>query len=137
MGYGVFYACSGLTSVSIGSGVTSIGINTFSDCSVLTSVTIGSNVNSIGQFAFQYCYILPSLTIPISVTSIGSYAFYGCNDLDTLYCYAARTSFDIAYAALFDTSSPFTIHARSGDTSWTAGIDTIGDVTVTVIKDLT
>jgi hypothetical protein len=34
------------------------------------------------------------------------------------------------------TASPFTIHARSGDTSWTNGSDTVANKTVTVIKDL-
>jgi hypothetical protein len=35
--------------------VTSIGINAFADCSGLTSVTIGNGVKSIGQLAFSYC----------------------------------------------------------------------------------
>jgi hypothetical protein len=136
MGSGAFYGCSGLTSVSIGNGVTSIGGSAFSGCTVLTSVTIGNSVTTIGDYAFQVCSNLPSLTIPISVTSIGSYAFYQCNDLINLNCYAARTSFNIAYGCLAGTGSPFIIHARSGDTSWSAGGDTIGGFAVTVIKDL-
>jgi len=131
-----FSNCSSLTSVTIGNSVTSIGSYAFQNCTILNSVTIGSGVTSIGNHAFLYCSDLTSVTIPISVTSIGSYAFYQCNDLHNLNCYAARTIFSSAYYCLQGTSQPFTIHAKSGDTSWTAGSDTIGGATVTVIKDL-
>ena len=47
-----FYNCSGLTSVTIGNGVTSIGNYAFSGCSGLTSVTIPDRVTSIGNYAF-------------------------------------------------------------------------------------
>ncbi len=47
------YCCSGLTSVTIGNGVTSIGYNAFYYCRGLTSVTIGSSVTSIGECAFS------------------------------------------------------------------------------------
>ena len=48
-----FYRCSGLTSVTIGNGVTSIG--GFEDCSSLTSVTIGNGVTFISSWAFYKC----------------------------------------------------------------------------------
>ena len=50
----------------------------FSDCSGLTSVTIPDGVTSIGNGVFSGCSGLTSITIPDSVTSIGSYAFYNC-----------------------------------------------------------
>jgi hypothetical protein len=131
-----FASCSSLTSVTIGNSVTSIGDYSFQHCTILNSVTIGNSVTSIGNHAFQYCSDLTSLTIPISTTSIGGYAFYQCNDLSNFNCYAARTIFSSAYYCLLGTSYPFTIHAKSGDTSWIAGSDTIGGNPVTVIKDL-
>ena len=79
-----FYACSGLTSVMIPSGVTSIGEHAFRDCRRLTSVTIPEGVASIGSFAFYGCSGLTSVTIPEGVTSIGSYAFYGCSGLTSV-----------------------------------------------------
>ena len=73
-----FSGCSGLTSLTIPSGVTSIGRFAFEGCSGLTSLTIPSGVTSIDGYAFSGCSGLTSLTIPSGVTSIGSYAFSGC-----------------------------------------------------------
>ena len=67
---------SGLTSVTICAG--SIGGEALSGCMNLTSVTLGSGVTSIGDYAFQYCYSLPSITIPDGVTSMGIGVFYEC-----------------------------------------------------------
>ena len=74
--YGAFYNCSGLTSVTIGNSVTSIGRDAFLKCSGLTSVTIGTGVTSIGSYAFLNCAGLTSITIPNNVTNIGYDAFY-------------------------------------------------------------
>ena len=82
--YGAFYNCSGLTSVTIGNGVTSIGSYAFYNCSGLTSITIRNGVTSIGERAFYGCTGLASVTIPGSVTSIGDYAFSGCSGLTSI-----------------------------------------------------
>ena len=84
LGDWAFYGCSGLTSLTIPSGVTSIGDKAFRGCSRLTSLTIPSGVTSIGDWAFSGCSGLTSLTLPSSVTSIGNYAFYGCSGLTSL-----------------------------------------------------
>ncbi|MBE6694860.1 MAG: leucine-rich repeat domain-containing protein [Ruminococcaceae bacterium] len=56
-----FSGCSGITSVTIGNGVTSIGSRAFEDCSGLTSVTISNGVTSIGSYAFDDCSGLTSI----------------------------------------------------------------------------
>ena len=92
LGDWAFYGCSGLTSLTIPSGVTSIGDKAFRGCSRLTSLTIPSSVTSIGDWAFGYCSELTSLPIPSSVTSIGNYAFYGCSGLTSLTLPSGVTS---------------------------------------------
>ena len=79
-----FQNCSELTSVTIPNSVTSIRFAAFESCTSLTSVTIGKSVTSIGNYAFRDCTSLTSVTIPNSVTSIGSFAFLSCNALTSV-----------------------------------------------------
>ena len=81
-----FSECTALTSVTIPSSVTSIGYGAFSECTALTSITIPSSVTSIGGLAFRRCFSLTSVTIPSSVTSIEDGAFLGCTNLTDIYC---------------------------------------------------
>ncbi len=62
--------------------VTEIKGEAFANCSGLTSVTIGENVRTIGKYAFENCIGLRGeLKIPNKVTSIGEYAFHWCSGL--------------------------------------------------------
>ena len=79
-----FCNCSGLTSITLPSGVTKIGNYAFCNCSGLTSITLPSGVTEISEGAFGNCSGLTSLTLPSGVTSIGNYAFYGCSVLTSL-----------------------------------------------------
>ena len=92
IGEDAFYGCSGLTSLTIPSSVTSIGENAFDGCSGLTSLTIPSSVTSIGESAFSGCSGLTSLTIPSSVTSIGESVFFGCSGLTSFTIPSSVTS---------------------------------------------
>ena len=70
-----------ITSVTIGDGVTSIGMCAFYSCTNLTSVSIPTSVTSIGMGAFSNCTNMASISIPASVTGIGNYAFNECSKL--------------------------------------------------------
>ena len=80
-----FYNCRGLTSVTIGNSVTSIGVRAFSGCNGLTSITIPDGVTSIGEDAFSYCYKLvevinkSSLNITKGNSDNGHIADYALN----------------------------------------------------------
>lgn len=52
--------------------LTRLNKGAFNGCSGLTSVTIPDGVTSIRERAFSGCISLTSITIPDSVTSIGS-----------------------------------------------------------------
>ena len=89
-----FWACSGLTSITIPNSVTSLGIFCFYDCSGLTSITIPNSVTSLGDECFWKCSSLTSITIPNSVTSLGSYCFRGCSSLERIEVDAANPVYD-------------------------------------------
>ncbi len=84
--HGAFSSCTGLTSVTIGSGVAGIGPYAFSGCTGLTAVTFAedSQLTGIGRYAFSDCTGLTSITIPNSVTSIGYKAFSWCSSLTSV-----------------------------------------------------
>ena len=67
-----------------------IGDNAFCDCSGLTSLTLPSGVTKIGNAAFEGCSGLTSLTLPSGVAKIGDYAFHGCSGLTSIYVYAEK-----------------------------------------------
>ena len=68
-----YYIPSSIKSVTITRGI--IPNHAFNNCSGLISVTIGNGVTSIGSFAFYKCSGLSSVTIGDGVTSIGNRAF--------------------------------------------------------------
>jgi hypothetical protein len=72
---------SGLAgSYAIPANVTAIGDHAFDYCRGLTNITIGTNVTTIGNYAF-FTGRLRSVTIPGSVTNIGDDAFTSCTTL--------------------------------------------------------
>ena len=79
LGDSTFYACSGLKSVTIGTGVTELKKWVFRDCTALETVTFkaGSAVRSIKGSVFEKCNAIKSISIPASVTTIETNAFAG------------------------------------------------------------
>ena len=86
------FSCSSLTSITIPSSVTSLGDCCSSGCRGLTSITIPSSVTSLGVVCFAGCSGLTSITIPSSVTSLGESCFYGCSGLTSITIPSSVTS---------------------------------------------
>jgi len=61
--------------------VTAILAEVFMDNQTMTSVTIGSNITSIGDRAFYNSDALTSVSLPNAVTYVGEEAFMGCDEL--------------------------------------------------------
>ncbi len=117
--HNAFQNCSGLTSITIGDGVTSIGSGAFSGCSGLTNISIGNGVTSIGHDAFYGCSSLTNVTIPDSVTSIGSFVFQNCSGLTSITLPDSITDID---GFAFDNCSGLTsVTIPSGVTSIGSG----------------
>ena len=81
IGFKAFYGCIGLTGIVIPNTISIIEDRSFQNCAGLTSISIGNGVTSIGRDAFYGCTGLSNITIPDSVTSIESYAFQNCTGL--------------------------------------------------------
>lgn len=74
---GSFDTCESLISIHLPGSLTHIKANVFV-LSGLTSVVISEGVTSIGSDTFLGCKSLRSVTIPSSVTTISNSAFTGC-----------------------------------------------------------
>ena len=72
---------SGVTAISLPSGVKTIAGSTFYNCANLQSVSLPSSLTSIGDAAFAQCKNLATLNFPNTLESnltIGANAFYEC-----------------------------------------------------------
>ena len=78
------FDCERIKTFVFGDSVEYIPASLCRNMSSLSSVTIGSNVTSIGDYAFSKCTSLSSVTIPNSVTTVGRGVFYGCSALESV-----------------------------------------------------
>jgi hypothetical protein len=95
MGYDAFYGCTGLTSVTIPSSVTSIADSAFRLCTGLTSITIPSSVTSIGASAFGNCIALSRVYLSTSFST--TYTNFGLTSAQ-VFLYDT-SNFDSVYLA--------------------------------------
>ena len=91
---GVFYGCTGLTSLDL-SACTSLTViggldrfridGAFEGCTGLTEVKLPASLTKIDNSAFKGCTGLTGeLNLPASLTKIGSFAFFGCTGLTSI-----------------------------------------------------
>ncbi|MBQ8762792.1 MAG: leucine-rich repeat protein, partial [Clostridia bacterium] len=86
----VFGECTGLESVTVGNGVTSIGSYAFSDCTSLESAVVYDSVETIEYGAFEGCTSLKEITLP----------FVGCSRTES------ESYYDYNFGSIFSYSIP-------------------------------
>ena len=92
LGTYAFINWSAATSLTLPNTVTSIGDYCFSGWSLMNALNLGTGVTTIGQYAFNGCMALTSITIPNSTTTIGLQAFYDCSAATFIQIGSAVTS---------------------------------------------
>ena len=78
--------------ISLGANVETIGSNVFQGCSKLTSINLGSKLSAIPASMLSGCTALTSITIPASVQSVGAYAFQNCHALTAITIQDSETA---------------------------------------------
>lgn len=79
-----YYSNRNMT-ITIGSGITSIGAYTFNGCSRISgTVTLGTAIDNIGTNAFKGCTGITGLEIMSNTAVLGAGAFSGCTGINTL-----------------------------------------------------
>ena len=59
----------------------------------ITSIVIGSGVTSIGDYAFSGCSNLATVTVYAPSCTLGTDAFYNCNSLNDIYVFADKVTY--------------------------------------------
>lgn len=112
IGNNAFYNRSKLLTITVPSGVTSIG-SAFYDCTGLTSISLPEGLTTIGSYAFYGCNSLGSLSIPASLSVIGEDAFYGCSSMSHLYIKDMAAWCSISFGNRY--SCPFQLTSKTTD----------------------
>ena len=90
---------TGISEITIPSGVTRINDYAFCDCDSLSSVTLNNGLNSLGWGCFSWCSGLQHINIPSSVEIIedGVFANSGLVDIE-LPCGVSHNCFSNCYS---------------------------------------
>ncbi|MDE6024182.1 MAG: leucine-rich repeat protein [Lachnospiraceae bacterium] len=81
IGSEAFRGCKKLKTVTLNSNLTKISDKAFYNCKALTGIKLGSKVTSIGKSVFAGCSKLKKVTLNNKLTTIGDNAFYKCTSL--------------------------------------------------------
>lgn len=99
------YNANGLTKLTLGEGITSIGSGAFYGCSALTSLSLPAALTSVGDSAFGSCTRLAEIELPEKLVSIGNRAFYRCAMTSLSFPASLRTIGDNAFESCNDVTS--------------------------------
>ena len=111
IGSSAFYGCTGLSELSL-PAQTELSFASFQNCTGLRSLQLGEGITTIPSQGFYGCSSLDQVTIPSSVTEIGSRAFAECTGLT--FVYMPDTDMTISDNA-FDNDSALIFRCDSDD----------------------
>lgn len=94
--------------------VLQVGQLAFYECTGLSSVTIGGGVTWLGNSAFNGCSGLQAVVIPASVDTIGMRVFEGCTAMADVWCNRATPPSASPYAFYNLSLASSTLHVPSG-----------------------
>ena len=114
---------SQITTVTIESGVTSIGDYAFYNCTNLTSISIPASLTSIGDYVF-FSSNLTSISLPAGVESIGTGAFNGCINLTAFNVAEENANYASEDGVLFNKTKTTIVSYPAGKTATTYEIPT-------------
>ncbi len=77
-----FFGMSNLKSVSLPSGLLTLGKLSFGFCTKLESISLPETLTTVGDSAFEGCTALKTVKVPASVTALGGRAFAFCSSLE-------------------------------------------------------
>ena len=118
LGAYAFRGCTTLTSVRLPAGLASVGAHAFDGCTALGQFTAPSGLVSVGDEAFRGCTSLPAyLDLGDSLESLGAGVLYGCTKVKALRLPAALTYID---AGALDGSSVTDIYFEGTSEQWAA-----------------
>lgn len=130
IGERAFAACPYLQEAAIPAGVTSIGEGVFYECSSLESITIPDSVTAIPDDCFSGCSKLETIHIGSGVASIGSYVFEGCTSLTGFTVSESNATYKAVDGVLF-TKDDKTLQAypaaKAGEYTIPSGVETIAE----------
>jgi hypothetical protein len=101
---------TGCKKTFIPNSVTSIGWGAFYGCTNLSSISIPNSVTSIGWGAFYVCTGLTEVTIGSDIEKIDEYSFCNCKDLLNIYCYSKNVPTTASNAFLDSDQEYITLH---------------------------
>ena len=84
MGNYFLYDCTGLTSIDLPDGLTSVGDYFLLDCTGLTSIDLPDGLTSVGSYFLLDCRGLTSIDLPAGLTSVGSRFLGSCTGLTSI-----------------------------------------------------
>ena len=134
IGSSAFYYGSIVGPITCPDSLTGIGSTAFGRNTSITTVTVPNA--TIGQSAFNYCGGLKTGTLGTGVASVGNNSFGYCGSLVELNCNVPLTSIGSNAFYVPGGGSLLTINVRTGDSTWTAGSQTLRGRNVNVIKNL-